>query len=290
MSLNVFLLVAVSATLHVLWNLLVKQSEDKVSFAWLTSLAGTLVLAPVFLTFRWLAPGPLSLEIFGWAALSGLFEALYVVFLFAAYGQADLSVVYPLSRGVAPVFTLLLGAAVVGDRVDRPHLVWVGLVVAGVVFVAISIKSQAEAKWRSADLLWPLCTGAMIAAYHLVDRRALSLAVAPNPVEYLFLMHFFLVIYVTLWALWRKSRQGLWTEWRSNRRGVIIVGICTPMAYLLIMLALRLGNVTYVAAGRNIGIVVSTLVGWLYLKEKVGPLRIVGGLIIMFGVAALVAD
>ena len=290
MSLYVFMLVAVSATLHVFWNLLVKQSQDKVSFAWLTSLAGTLVLAPVFVAFRQLDPGPLSLEILGWAALSGLFEALYVVFLFASYGKADLSVVYPLSRGVAPVFTMLLGAAMVGDRVDPQHLAWVLLVVLGVAFVAVSIKSQAEVKWRPGDLLWPLCTGAMIAAYHLVDRRAMSLAAAPSAVEYLFLMQFFLAIYVTFWAVWRKSKQGLWTEWRLNRKGVIIVGICTPMAYLLIMLALRLGNVTYVAAGRNIGIVVSTLVGGLYLKEKVGPLRVIGGLIIMIGVAALVAD
>jgi drug/metabolite transporter (DMT)-like permease len=290
MSLYVFILVAVSATLHVFWNLLVKQSAEKVSFAWLTSLAGTLVLAPIFVTYRLVDPGPLSLEILGWAALSGLFEALYVVFLFAAYGKADLSVVYPLSRGVAPVFTLLLGSALVGDRVDGRHLLWLALVVCGVVFVAVSIKSQAEGRWQSGDLLWPLATGAMIAAYHLVDRRAMSLAVAPNPVEYLFLMHFFLAMYVTAWALWRNPRQGLWAEWRLNRKSVVIVGICTPMAYLLIMLALRLGNVTYVAAGRNVGIVVSTLVGGLYLKEKVGPLRILGGLVIMIGVAALVAD
>jgi drug/metabolite transporter (DMT)-like permease len=290
MSLYVFILVAISASIHVFWNLLVKQAEDKVSFAWLTALAGTLVLVPVFTVSRLVGPGPVSPEVLGYAALSGLFEALYVFFLFGAYGRADLSVVYPLSRGVAPVFTLLLGSALVGDRVAGRHLFWVSLVICGVALVAVSIKSQAEGRWRPGDLLWPLGTGAMIAAYHLVDRKAMNLALAPNPLEYLFLMHFFLAVYVFAWAIWRRPDKRLWSEWRSNRKSVIIVGVCTPMAYLLIMLALRLGNVTYVAAGRNLGIVVSTLVGGLYLKEKVGPLRILGGLIIMIGVAALVAD
>jgi drug/metabolite transporter (DMT)-like permease len=54
-----------------------------------------------------------------------------------------------------------------------------------------------------------------------------------------------------------------------NRLGVLIVGICIPAAYFLIVLTLRYGNVTHVTAGRNIGIVLSTLVGLLFLKERV---------------------
>ena len=68
---------------------------------------------------------------------------------------------------------------------------------------------------------------------------------------------------------------------------VLIVGFCTPLAYFLIILALRYGNVTHVAAGRNIGIVISILVGRLFLKEIVGRYRIIGAVLITLGVAAL---
>jgi drug/metabolite transporter (DMT)-like permease len=78
------------------------------------------------------------------------------------------------------------------------------------------------------------------------------------------------------------------TEWTTNRLGVLIVGICIPAAYFLIVLALRYGNVTYVTAGRNIGIVLSTLVGVLFLKERVSWGRFVGSLFILAGVGGLV--
>jgi drug/metabolite transporter (DMT)-like permease len=77
-------------------------------------------------------------------------------------------------------------------------------------------------------------------------------------------------------------------EWPANRRGVLIVGVGAPLAYLLIVLALRHGNVTYVTAGRNVGIVISTLVGGLLLAETVGWRRTVGAVLIAAGVAALV--
>ena len=109
MTFFVFVLVLLSASLHVLWNTLVKQSEDKPSFAVLTTLMATLALVPVFIASRVVQPGPLSPAAWSWAALSGLLEALYLVLLFGAYGRADLSVVYPLSRGVAPLVTLVLG-------------------------------------------------------------------------------------------------------------------------------------------------------------------------------------
>ena len=77
-------------------------------------------------------------------------------------------------------------------------------------------------------------------------------------------------------------------EWPANRKGVLIVGIGVPLAYLLIVLALRHGNVTHITAGRNVGIVISTLVGGLFLAETVSWRRAVGAVLIVAGVAALV--
>ena len=105
MPVAVFLLVFASAALHVLWNALVKTCENKASFAWLTCLVSVVVSLPVFLVCRATSPGALHAEVWALAALSGLVEAIYIVFLYKAYEWTDLSVVYPLSRGLAPLVT-----------------------------------------------------------------------------------------------------------------------------------------------------------------------------------------
>jgi drug/metabolite transporter (DMT)-like permease len=288
-TLFVFSLVLLSASLHVLWNTLVKQSEDKSSFAWLTTLVATLLLMPVFGASRLLQPGTLGPPAWGWAALSGLFEALYVVFLFGAYGQADLSVVYPLSRGVAPLMTMALGGRLLGDSVSAVQGAAVLTIVAGVTSVAVSSRAPVRHILRRAGLLLSFGTGCMIAGYHLVDRRAMSMAGSPSPIEYLFLVQLFMSAFVTLWfgVRLRRGREML-SEWMTNRAGVLIVGACIPAAYLLIVVALRYGNVTHVTAGRNIGIVLSTLVGLLFLRERVGWGRAVGSALIVSGVVGLV--
>ena len=285
----VFLLVLLSSSLHVLWNTLVKQSEDKPSFALLTTLAATVALLPVFILSRLVEPGPLAPPIWGWAALSGLFEALYVVLLFGAYGKADLSVVYPLSRGVAPLVTMILGGKLLGDWVSPLQGMAVLTIVAGVAGVSLSSRDPVKSGLGGSGILFSIGTGGMIAGYHLVDRRAMSLTAPPNPLEYLFLVQLFMSAFVTLWfGLCLRQGRELLGEWTTNRLGVLIVGICIPAAYFLIVLALRRGNVTYVTAGRNIGIVLSTLVGLIFLKERVGSGRLVGSLLILAGVVGLV--
>jgi drug/metabolite transporter (DMT)-like permease len=285
----VFVLVLLSASIHVLWNTLVKQSEHKPSFAVLTTLMATLALVPVFIASRVIQPGPLSPAAWSWAALSGLFEALYLVLLFGAYGRADLSVVYPLSRGVAPLVTLVLGGRLLGDWVSPLQGAAVFTIVAGVASVGLSSRDPARHALTRPGLLLSLGTGCMIAGYHLVDRRAMTMAAAPNPVEYLFLVQLFMSLFVTLWfGLCLRQGRELLNEWMTNRGGVLTVGVCIPAAYFLIVFALRFGNVTYVTAGRNIGIVLSTLVGLFVLKERVSRGRVVGSVLILAGVVGLV--
>jgi multidrug transporter EmrE-like cation transporter len=173
----VFVLVLLLASIHVLWNTLVKQSEDKSSFPWVTTLVATLLLVPVFGARYLLRPGTLSPPACGWAALSGLFAALYVVFLFGAYGRADLSVVYPLSRGVAPLVTVALGGRLLGDSVSPVQGAAVLTLVAGVTSVAVSSQAPVRHTLGRAGLLLSFGTGCMIAGCRLIDRRAMSMAV-----------------------------------------------------------------------------------------------------------------
>jgi drug/metabolite transporter (DMT)-like permease len=234
-------------------------------------------------------PGPLNSEVYIWAALSGLFEAAYVILLFRAYDIADLSVVYPLSRGIAPLVTWIPGGVFVGDSVTMDHGLAVGAIVIGVFGVGYSAQNRSDRGSVLSGIFLSLATGFMIAGYHLVDRRAMIISNPPNPQEYLFLMHLFLTGFITFWIVCGlRSWDEIFKEWKTNRLGVLIVGLCTPLAYFLIITALRYGNVTYIAAGRNIGIFLSTVVGYLFLKETVTLARLIGVLLIVAGVMGLI--
>lgn len=291
MTLFVFFLVAFSASLHVLWNALVKQCEDKVSFAWLTNVAGALVLVPVLLASRIVAPGPLGVDVFFWAGLSGFIESLYVLFLFSAYRTGDLSFVYPLSRGIAPLGTLMLGGLLLGDHVPAMNALAVGTVALGVGTLAFSTGKRTEDQGGAlSGFLLAAATGLMIAGYHLVDRKAMTLPSPPEAIEYLALMHLFQALFVSLGSIVAacRGRSRLLSEWRANRKSVLVVGFCTPLAYFLIMVALRYGNVTYVTAGRNFGILISMIAGGVCLRERITWVRISGAALIALGLAGLV--
>jgi len=283
------LLVAVAAAMHVFWNTLVKRCCDKPSFALLTSIVGVIAISPVFLLVRSVGIPPMEIESWGYAALSGLFEALYTILLFQAYAKGDLSVVYPLSRGVAPVFTLIFGGVLLGDTVTLAQGVSVSIVILGVCGVSLSAALQNRSVFKESGSLLALCTGFMIAGYHLVDRGAMIRSDAPDPIVYLFGMHLFLALFVTLWVvIVNRQWQRVIDEWQTNRRDIFTVGVCTPMAYFLIIIALKYGNVTHVAAGRNIGILFSAILGSVFLKEHISQLRAAGAVLIACGVIGLV--
>lgn len=298
MSLLALWLVLASAALHVFWNTLVKQCPDKVSFAWLTTVAGNLLLAPAFVLWRPYSTGSLGPEVWLWAAVSGALETVYIACLFGAYAAADLSAVYPLSRGAAPLFTLLLAGALVGDVATPLQAAGVAVVVAGTLLVGLSAWRGGGAPDISRKGLGlSLATGCAIAGYHLADRKAMGLSPAPDPLDYLFLMHLFMSLFVTLWA-WRKrpgwaklAASWLETSWRGDGRGarrdVVLVALFTPLSYFLIVLALREGNVIHVTAARNVGILFSTLAGALVLRERVNPARALGSTLIVVGLAGM---
>ncbi len=290
MNVAAFVLVLLSACLHVGWNALVKTCADKASFAWSTALVSAAVLVPVFALSRAFTPGPLPVEAVGWAALSALFEAGYVVLLFGAYGRADLSLVYPLSRGMAPLVAAAVGGALLDDRISGWGAAAVVLVAAGVAVVSFSAPGRAAARrGAGSGVLLAVGAGCLIASYQIVDRRAMRAALAPSPVEYLCLMHAFLAAYVSAWAgLVGIGRARLLASWRKDRRDALLVGIFTPLAYLLIILALRQANVIHVAAARNVGVLLSMGVGAMLLRERVGLGRILGALLISSGLVGLV--
>lgn len=283
-------LVLLSAVLHVLWNTLAKSCDDKLSFAWLTTVLGGLFLVGPFVAARLFSPGLIDGQTWLWAAVSGAFQALYVMLLFTAYGKADLSVVYPVCRGLAPLAVLLLAGRLVGDAVGVWQVAAVGLVVAGTVAVGLTNRNSIG-KISASGLALSGLTALATAGYSLADSKAMRLSPGPGAAEFLLLSYIFLAALLTPWAVRaRGGLGGLFSQWRTNRRDVLLVSLLTPLSYLCVVAAMGQGNVVLITAWRNVSILLSTAAGAWLLHEQVTRGRLFGAGVIFSGLTLLVLN
>ena len=185
---GVIVLVLVVAVLHVAWNALLKTSGDTLRTAERAMIVGVAVFAPIVLA-GWLAVGRPGLEpqTVVLATVSGILEAAYFICLAEAYKRGDLSVVYPIARGTAPVLSVALGVTVLGERLAPTGLVGVVALLAGILLVqrpwrvvrairahlARSRRASGSPDPTAASLVgaaeFAMLTGVMIAGYSAVD-------------------------------------------------------------------------------------------------------------------------
>jgi drug/metabolite transporter (DMT)-like permease len=243
-----------AALVHALWNLLLAGARDSQAATAVGMCVGCVVFLPSLV-------GDVSAQAVPWILASAALELAYFALLAFAYSRDELSAVYPLARGSAPVFVL----AVAG--------VPLVLQAVGVVLIAVGVLLV---RGGGGSLL-ALAVGACIAGYTLVDKEGLKHA---DPLTYLELV---LVVPAVAYASWigRARLRGAF-GWRSAVAGLGMFG-----AYGLVLLALRLAAAAPVAAVRETSIVIATLLGAVVLHESVGRARFVGSAVIVAGVAAI---
>ena len=248
-----------AALVHALWNLLLAGARDSQAATAVGMCVGCVVFLPSLL-------GHVSADAVPWLVASSALELAYFAFLALAYSRAELSAVYPLARGSAPVMVLLVSVAFLGVSLSAGAVVGVLLVGAGVVLVRGGGRS-----------LLALAVGACIAGYTLVDKEGLKHA---DPLPYLELVLIVPALAYTAWIGRGRLRTAF--GWRATLAGVGMFG-----AYGLTLAALRLTAAAPVAAIRETSIVIATLLGAIVLHEAVGRARLAGSLVIVAGVAAI---
>jgi len=291
LPLDLLALVVLAAAIHVGWNAVARQLGRGSSFPWVVALVGVAVLAPAFVWQRLHDPGPIDARAFGFAAVSAAIEAAYFLLLQACYRRAELTLIYPLSRGIGPLLALAPAHAFAGEAFAPHEFLGVALVLVGAIVLAFA-RSRTEGgapRDHVAAVSFALLTGAAMASYQLVDGIALRGATAPRPLEYFFLMQVMLAALLTIGF---AARGGLTRahlqEVRAHAGRLLLAGLAIQASYFLILLALRDGKILLVIATRNSGIPISLLVGRLFLKERPGLRRTLAALTIVAGVLALV--
>jgi len=266
--LSAFLLVLAAAVLHAGWNVILARAAD-VAAATTVALALSVVLfAPVAV-----ATWDVQAAALPWIAASALLEIAYFALLTTAYSRSDLTLVYPVARGSAPVL-VLAGAAVVGATIGWLQAVGVVLVGGGIVLVR-GISGDADV----VGLLLALAIGVSIAGYTLVDKEGVDhAAVIP---------YFELVLVpVALAALaWHAVQGGLPRVRAEIRWSTLGASVFAFSAYALVLAALTLASAPAVAAVRETSVLFAVALGALVLHERVDRLRALGAAAVVAGVA-----
>jgi len=280
-------LILFSSLLHAGWNLLLKQSDDKLGFSVAFLWAGTVLYLPLAV-WDLLRSGGIPAGLWPILVLSAGLETGYWYLLAQAYRRGDMSQVYPLARGTGALSAAVLGVAVLGERLGAGAVAGLALVVVGGYVLglpdfsprawAAPVRAAGSPAFRLA-VLTGLCTG----LYSLVDKTAVSRFADLPVLAYLWISYAGPAFLLTLLFGVRAPLR----PWRAAPWKAVTAGLCSPLTYLLVLVAMTLSPVSRVAPVREITLVWGTLLGILVLKEQGRAPRLLGAVIIVAGVMAL---
>ena len=278
-------LIVAAAFLHAGWNVFAKVSKNTVALMWWATVVGTLGYG------LWVACGPgIYIGSGSWFPflISAACETGYFFTLVQGYSKGDLSLVYPISRGSAPIFAALWGAVFLWERLPWFGYVGVGLMVAGVIGASLPPDRSRMTLELVSSLRnstgWALASGVFISIYSFSDKIAV---VSTAPLVYNWWVF---AGNTVLWMpiVWRKShfRANL-EELRTNWRGIVATSVMMVASYAAALAAFALTSASYVVAGRGLSVVIGALFGAYMLKERYGLVRIVGATLMVAGLGLI---
>jgi drug/metabolite transporter (DMT)-like permease len=283
-SADALALVLTGALLHALWNFFAKKASGGLPFVWLCGLVSVVASLP-FGIFAWLERG-VQLSALAWVAIaaSALVHVVYSLVLQQGYRASDFSIVYPMARGTGPLFAVLGAVVLLGESPSLPGWLGIAALLIGIFLIADGTRLFVLSPRILSGVLWGGATGLCIAGYTVIDGWAIKgLGLAPV----LFYVLGLVLRSVMLAPFALANRSSLADQWRQHARYVIGVGLLSPLAYVLVLIAVSRAPLSYVAPVREISMLIGVLVGARLLGETLSPARGVGVVAMVSGVVLL---
>ena len=273
-------LLFLSASLHTLWNLLLKQSRQKFIASWWIVTIGAIMFMPGLL-FTGLPPR----EIWFFALFSAALEAAYMLTLSLAYKNSDFSLAYPMARGTAPAFLLLWSLLFLHENLTGWGLVGLVAIISGLILTGASSLIQNRKNIPNIKgIAAALTTAFFISVYTFVD----GIAVKRTPsLPYGLLMFTLIPVWSTPIVLGRYGWSQVIDEWKVQPGRFLVAGFLGVLAYLIALYAYSFAPISYSGAIREISVVLGALAGWRFLGEKLGLVRVIGAFIIFAGILVI---
>ena len=266
-------LILTSAALHAVWNAMVKRSPDKMATMVFISGWGGLLYLPLIP----LAPLP-DAGMMVFIAASAAVHLVYQLSLTRALDVGELTFVYPIARGLGPLLVAIFSLFFLPDDFEPLEFAAVLVLVSG-IFLTTRNKSGNRAGFGAA-----LLTGSMIASYTLIDGTAVK--AAETPLTYVIWSGIaFAPILMTYTSL-RHGPRYLWQCLGAWRHG-LPASLMANSGYAIALYALSLGTIGEIAALRETSILFATLIGTLWLKEKITSQKLIAVGLIALGAIGL---
>ena len=273
---QVALFVLLSALMHAGWNFLVKASSERLLDTAGLAVAGSL-LAACLLPFVAL-PAPESRP---WLAVTVFIHIAYFLALIETYRHADLSLAYPLMRGVAPVL-VALAAPLIDETLPVGTLLGVTLIGLGIVLPTwFGFRHGVVVR---TGIYYALGNACIIALYTLVDGIGVRLSgSAASYTLWLFFLDGWGILVVALWFRGSAVSVHLRQRWAQALAGALL----TIASYGIVLWAMSVASIPAVAALRETSVIFAALLGAFVLKERLGHWRVVGAIGVAMGAAAI---
>ncbi len=215
---------------------------------------------------------------FPWLLASGVFHSGYKLFLTYAYEQGDLSRVYPIARGGAPMIVLALSGVLLSDTLTGLEVFGILVLGAGILMMARGVFSNGESR-----RLVPLALGSafMTAGYSIVD--GMGARVAGDAIGYVAWMFFLDALLFTPVLVALRGRAVLratHTDWLVGAGA----GAASYGAYAIVVWAMTQAPIALVTALRETSILFAVLIGWLIMGDKMDRGKAIAAALIICGV------
>lgn len=276
MSVGIFFAVLFAALLHASWNALLKFGDDKLQGMVLLSIAHGVIGFLMVLAF----PMP-DKAAWGWLALSVFFHVWYKYFLMKAYEKGDLSRVYPIARGAAPMIVLAVSVMFLSDPLTRFEILGVATVGFGILLLARGVFTQGEAV-----ALLPLALASALgtAGYSISDGLgARAAGHASGYVGWLFMLD---AILFTIWGVAVRGPSVI-PKWGIPLGRGLIAGAASVGAYWIAVVAMTKAPIALIATLRETSVLFAVAIGILIMGDKADRGKIIAAGVIILGVVLM---
>ncbi|MFD3191346.1 EamA family transporter [Sedimentitalea sp. HM32M-2] len=213
---------------------------------------------------------------------------VYKVLQAQAYSKGSYTVVYPVVRGTGPLFTVIGAYLLFGEVFTAVQWLGVAVLLAGIFgLAAYNLRYlQAQRSTLKIALILAVATGLTVALYTTYDAYGIRATADP----FTFLAWFFMLdgLVMPVVAMLRWRAMTVRPEPLPLMLRGVIGGFVAFFSFGAVMLATRLDKVGEAAVLRETSTVFAALIGWLVLKETVGPRRI--GLMALIAAGAVIVE
>lgn len=283
MSVLALTILILSAFMHASWNFLAKQSKGGNLFVWFYIVISSVILTPIAIII--IIQEGMVIDGTGAVIIGGsiLLHIIYALSLQYGYKIGDLSLVYPIARGTGPFIVAISAIFLYGETITWKSGSGILLIMVSIFILSGGLKIFTRPD-TTVSILFGIFIGVTIASYTLVDKAAVSVADL-SPIIY-----FYLVVLgqaIVLAPVMLRQGRKIGKEWKRTWKYAVSVGVLSPTAYILVLSVMTFTPVSYVAPVREFSILIGTVMGSKLLLEKAGKERIIGAILMIFGVTLI---